>query len=90
MPRPQKIEKSKDFKGSIKKLINSLKEYHLSIIIALVLAMFSAILSLISPNKLSQLADYITECLKPDTEKLTEITTIIYENGISNFYNIYK
>ena len=90
MPRPQKIEKSKDFKGSIKKLIISLKQYHLSIIISLVLAMFSAILSLISPNKLSELADYITECLKPNTDKLSEITTTIYQNGISNFYGIYQ
>ena len=90
MPRQQKIEKSKDFKGSMKKLIISLKEYHTSIIIALVLAMFSSILSLISPNKLSELADYITACLKPNTEKITEITTIIYENGLTNFYNIYN
>ena len=90
MPRHEKIEKSKDFKGSIKKLIISLKKYHISIIIALVLAMFSAILSLISPNKLSELADYITECLKPNTEKLTEITSTIYQNGISNFFDIYK
>ena len=90
MPRQQKIEKSKDFKGSIKKLIVSLKKYHLSIIIALVLAMFSAILSLISPNKLSELADYITECLKPNNEKISEITSIIYQNGTSNFYEIYK
>ena len=90
MPRQQKIEKSKDFKGSIKKLVISLKEYHLSIIISLVLAMFSAVLSLISPNKLSELADYITECMKPNTEKLTEITTVIYQNGISNFYDNYK
>ena len=90
MPRHEKIEKSKDFKGSIKKLIISLKEYHLSIIISLILAMFSAILSLVSPNKLSELADYITECLKPNNEKLTEITTMIYQKGISNFYDIYK
>ena len=26
MPRPQKIEKSKDFKGSIKKLFNKINE----------------------------------------------------------------
>jgi len=90
MPRQQKIEKSKDFKGSIKKLFISLKKYHISIIISLVLAMFSAILSLISPNKLSELTDYITACLKPNNEKISEITTIIYQNGISNFYNTYK
>ena len=39
MPRPgSKIEKSKDFKGSMKKLTKSLKKWYLGIIIALVLA----------------------------------------------------
>ena len=90
MPRHEKIEKSKDFKGSMKKLITSLKKYHLSIIIALVLAMFSAILSLISPNKLSDLADYITEGLKPNTEELQAITMTIYNHSINNFNTIYN
>ncbi len=69
MPRPggphSKIEKSKDFKGSIKKIIISLKPWHNIIIISILLAMISAILSLIAPNKLSNLTDYITEGITP-------------------------
>ena len=53
MPRPARtMEKSKDFKGSMKKLIKSLKSFHILLIISLVLAMASAILALVSPNKL--------------------------------------
>ena len=69
------IEKSKDFKGSMIKIINSLKPWYKGIIISLVLAFISAILALIAPNKLSKLADYITEGITPriSQEKITEI-----------------
>ena len=43
MPRPQKIEKSKDFKGSVKKLIKSLKGFHVAILVGLILAMAAII-----------------------------------------------
>ena len=77
MPRHMRggIEKSKDFKGSMIKIINSLKPWYKGIIISLVLAFISAILALIAPNKLSKLADYITEGITPriSQEKITEI-----------------
>ena len=83
MPRPgSKIEKSKDFKGSMKKLAKSLKNWYLGIIIALVLAFFSAIIALIAPNKLSDLTDYITEGLKPNISE-TVIEEIMYDESIS-------
>ena len=51
---PMKVqEKPKDFIGAIKKLLKSLKDYKALIILAVVLAAFSSILSLVSPNKLS-------------------------------------
>ncbi len=78
-------EKSKDFKGSMIKIIKSLKPWSISIIISLVLSFASAILGLISPNKLSKLADYITEGITPriNEEKIVEIMnsqTIPYED----------
>ena len=77
MPRHMRggTEKSKDFKGSMIKIINSLKPWYKGIIISLVLAFISAILALIAPNKLSKLADYITEGITPriSQEKITEI-----------------
>ena len=65
MPRINKIEKSKDLKGSLKKILVSLKPWLRPIIVSLILSLFSAYISLISPNKLSTLTDYITEGLKP-------------------------
>ena len=92
MPRPggKKIEKSKDFKGSMIKLIKSLKKWHFAIIISLLLAFGSAIISLIAPNKLANLADYISEGVKPNIDNLTKVSTEIYKNSINNFYTIYS
>ena len=68
-------EKSKDFKGSMIKIIKSLKPWTTGIIISLVLSFISAIIGLISPNKLAELTDYITEGITPriSEEKIVEI-----------------
>ena len=68
-------EKSKDFKGSMIKIIKSLKPWYKGIVFSLVLALISAILALIAPGRLSKLADYITEGITPkiSKEKITEI-----------------
>ena len=68
-------EKSKDFKGSMLKIIKSLKAWYKGIVISLVLAFISAILALIAPNKLSDLADCITKGITPriSEQKITEI-----------------
>ena len=89
MPRHEKIEKSKDFKGSVKKLIKSLKGFHVAIIVGLILAMASSILSLIAPNKLSEITDYITVGLKPDVDKLKVINTEIYGQATEVFMATY-
>ena len=76
MPRPHgKIEKSKDFKGSIKKIFKSLSPWHFLLGVSLTLAMISAILALIAPNQLSDLTDYITEGITPriSENKIAEI-----------------
>lgn len=77
MPRPggrSAPEKSKDFFGSMKRLLSNLKPWKFIMILALVLAMTSAILALIAPNKLSDFADIISEGLVPNTDKLEEIS----------------
>ena len=78
MPRPgSKIEKSKDFKGSVKKILSSLKPWRLAITLSFILAISAAIISIITPNKLSDLTNYITEGLKPNIneESITNINT---------------
>ena len=68
MPRPGRggmtVEKSKDFKGSILRLLKNLSPWKVIMIFALLLAMTGAIVSLIAPNKLSEFADLISVALK--------------------------
>ena len=84
MPRPMHAtnEKSKDFVGSIKRLLLNLKPWKILMGLAITLAFLSAILSLTAPNKLSSLTDVITNGIKPNTEVLQ---TVIKE--ISNNFN---
>ena len=81
MPRPGRtMEKSKDFKCSIKRLFRNLKDWHVLMSIAIILAMASAIFSLIAPNKLSGLTDTITDGLVPNTKVLKDISKKIQKN----------
>ena len=52
-------EVSKDFKGSMIRLIKNLAPWKWTMIFALTVAMISAILALITPDKLSEFADVI-------------------------------
>ncbi|MDD6272786.1 MAG: ABC transporter ATP-binding protein [bacterium] len=81
MPKPRTIEKSKDFKGSMKRLINALDKWKKIMIIALVLGFSSAIISLITPDKISQLTDTITDSLSVDSEVMNELVTKINSNS---------
>ena len=81
MPRPGRpMEKSKDFKGSMIRLIKNLAPWKIIMIFALSLALISAILSLIAPNKLSDFADTISDGLVPNTKLLQEIGVKTTEN----------
>ena len=68
-------EKAHDFKGSIIKIFKSMRPWYTGIIISITLAFVSAILALIAPNKLSSLADAVTEGITPriSEEKISEI-----------------
>ena len=70
MPRPnhgphgQTTEKAKDFKKAIKRLVNELNVYKTLIIIAFTLAILGSILSILAPNRLSDLTDEISKGLE--------------------------
>lgn len=84
MPRPRRVnEKSRDFKGSMLRLLKNLNPWKYIIIIALALAMTSAIFSLINPNKMSDFTNTISGGLIPNTEKLQEIGEEIAKNMAS-------
>ena len=78
-PGPAPIEKARDFKGAIKRLINELKSFRILIIIALVLASAGSILAIFTPNILSDLTDEISKGLIPQTKNLETITKHIQE-----------
>ena len=84
MPRPnhgphgQTTEKAKDFKKAIKRLVNELNVYKTLIIIAFTLAILGSILSILAPNRLSDLTDEISKGLvinQNNMEILTKKTT---------------
>ena len=84
MPRPgghmRVNETSKDFTGSMKRLFNSLEKWRSLLIFGLILAGVSAVLSIISPNILSNLADKITLGIQPRVENIELINVKIIEN----------
>lgn len=83
MPRPggpRVQEKSKDFKGSMLRLFKNLKPWKYIMGIALILAMVSAVLSLVAPDKLSDLTDTITEGISPNVEMLQVISEEVGKN----------
>ena len=56
-------DKAKDFKESMKRLFSELKPFKILIFIAIVLAILGSIMSIIAPNKLSDLTDEISKGL---------------------------
>ena len=71
------LEKSKDFSGSMKRLLKGLSPWKIAMYVSLILAMISAIIALIAPNKLSSITDLITDGIKPNIseEVIKEIMT---------------
>ena len=73
-------EKAKDFKGAIKRLFKELKPFMVLIVIALILAIAGAILSISAPNRLSKLTDEISKGLVVNTNNSKELSEKMTEN----------
>ena len=81
MPRPNRVnEKSKDFMGSMKRLLKELKKWHFLMSLSLLLALISAIIALITPDRLSDLTNVITDGIKPNTIVLQTLSKKIQDN----------
>ena len=63
-------EKAKDFKKAILRLLKELKPFRVLITIALVLAVLGSILSICTPNILSDLTDEISKGLVVNTKNM--------------------
>ncbi len=74
-------EKAKDFLGACARLMSEIKGKLLfTLIISILLAVGSSLLSIVAPDQLAKLTDEISAGLKPDTAALQEISTEIGEN----------
>ena len=78
-----KIEKPKDLKSSIKRLTKELKDFKLLIGLSIVLAILGSILTIITPNKLSDMVDEISLGIKPRVENIEPIAQNI-QKGMKN------
>ena len=61
-------EKAKDFKSAVKRLVKELGKFKILIIIALILAIAGAVLSISAPDRLSKLTDEIPAGIIPKME----------------------
>ncbi len=81
--RANRVDKARNFKGSIKKLFSSLKPYLYMIIIAIVLIIISIVCTLIGPNRLSKMTDVIEEGVSLNLDLSDEqFTTLIEEKEV--------
>lgn len=67
-------EMAKDFKGSLKRLFHELSIYKILIIVAFVLAIMGSIISILAPNRLSDLTDEISKGLVVKTDNLETLS----------------
>ena len=79
-PRGRSFEKPKNFKEAIIRLLKELNIFKVFIIISLFLASFSAVLSIISQNRLKELTDEISKGLVINTNNVKVLTKKIMNN----------
>ena len=87
MPRPNhgpggngSYEKAKDFKGAIKRLFSELDIYKTLIVIAFTLAILGSILSILAPNRLSDLTDEISKGLVINKDNMAALNKSASQN----------
>ena len=67
------------------KLFNSLKKWKKALVIALILAFFSAVLSTIAPNRLSDLTNVISDGIKPNTDEINPKNSVKTKDFLNHF-----
>ena len=80
-------EKAKNFKTAIQRLLKELGKFKVLIALALILAAASSILSICTPNILSDLTDTISNGLKVNTINIEKLSTEIKNNITSDKIN---
>lgn len=80
--------KPKDLVGTWKKLLGYCRRYLAVFMIAILCAAAGTVLTLIGPDKLSDMTDTITAGITPNTEALTELTEAVSENANANMQEV--
>ena len=80
--------KPKDLVGTWKKLLGYCRRYLAVFMIAILCAAAGTVLTLIGPDKLSDMTDTITAGITPNTEALTELTEAASENAAANMQEV--
>ena len=80
--------KPKDLVGTWKKLLGYCRRYLAVFMIAILCAAAGTVLTLIGPDKLSEMTDTITAGITPNTEVLTELTEAASENAAANMQEV--
>lgn len=80
--------KPKDLVGTWKKLLGYCRRYLAVFMIAILCAAAGTVLTLIGPDKLSEMTDTITAGITPNTEALTEFTEAVSENASANMQEV--
>ncbi len=80
--------KPKDLVGTWKKLLGYCRRYLAVFMIAILCAAAGTVLTLIGPDKLSEMTDTITADITPNTEALTELTEAVSENASANMQEV--
>lgn len=73
-------ENPKNFGKAIKRMLKEIKGQKIFLLISIILALFSSIITIYSPTKLSELTDEITKSIKIDNNKFAEIAKKVSEN----------
>lgn len=73
-------EKPKNFKIAITRIIKELKSFKVLVVISLILAGLSSVISIMAPDRLSQMTDEISKGLVVNSENLETLTTKITNN----------
>ena len=73
-------DKAKDFKSAILRLFKELKSFKIVIFIALILAAFGSIISIFTPNILSDLTDKVSDGIVLDKDNLDKISSKMKES----------
>lgn len=73
-------EKARNFKEAVKRLFSELNKYRLLMFISIILAIFSAVIAILAPDRLSGLTDEISTGLVVNKDNLQELVSLTTQN----------